>query len=91
MNGVIGLYGCYCHPFESFKDLNFHMRKKVNVGDKVIYRCNLFEGELLLFPKEGIIKEICEQKGYVIVAVNGDRFPGDNRLEHISNLIVTRE
>lgn len=43
----IGLYGCYCHPFESWDECKKFNKQKVNVGDIVKHRCNGKVGEVL--------------------------------------------
>jgi len=79
---VIGLHGCYCHPFESWEDHNKFHRQKITVGMIVKNRCTQEFSEVIS------LKDI---HGYVTVNV----FPQDCKrcitIEHYSNLIQEKD
>jgi hypothetical protein len=44
---IIGYYGCYCHPFRSFKESDQYHKEKYQIGDRVQNRCNGSEGTVI--------------------------------------------
>lgn len=76
MGVIIGLYGCYCHPFKSWAECDNEHNKRLKIDDNVQNRHTCMNG---------IVCEILETKGFVIVKY-GKR-ECDKHLEHVAELI----
>jgi hypothetical protein len=61
MKKIIGLYGCYCHSFKTWKECDFYHNQKFFVGQKVTIRCT---------GKKGVINEV--QKGGFVIVKTGE-------------------
>ena len=72
---IIGLYGCYCHPFNSWDELNEAVNKKYAVGARVKHRCT---GE------EGVIYSVKSNNWY---GVKYGDLPRDHTQEQSQNLM----
>jgi len=72
---IKGLYGCYCHPFESWKECLKYQNQRMKIGEAVKHRHSGIVG---------IVTELGEH-GYVTIKT-GD-LPRDIRSEHVQNLI----
>ena len=81
----IGLHGCACHPFDSWEECKRMHNQVFQLGDKVKQRHTAMIGTIFR-----IYNGTCE-KGYVIVKYNDGRFPRDQTLEHVANLILIDE
>lgn len=77
--GVIGLYGCYCHPFKDFKEVQFFNNQVVEIGQQ--YK-NRHSGVI------GIVQGFCEDNAnFVKIFVEPFDCNRCNQTEHKSNLI----
>lgn len=74
--GVIGLYTCSCHLFNNYEDSKKAKNQKLPINTNVKNRCS---------GKIGYVIELCKQKGYVIVKYG--KYPKDNHLEHVQELL----
>lgn len=78
MEGVIGLYGCYCHPFVDWKEHDKFLKQKLLKGTIVKVRCT---GEF------AEVVSVKSSSGFIDVFV----FPQDCArcltIAHVSNLI----
>jgi hypothetical protein len=81
----IGLHGCSCHPFENWEECKRMHNQVFQLGDKVKQRHTGMTG--IIFR---IYTAQCE-KGYVVVKYNDGKFPSDQTLEHVANLILINE
>lgn len=81
MSIVIGLYGCSCHPFESWQQHDFYNKKKYRVNDIVKDRCT----NLLGF----IIEK--KEMGFYTINMFPFKFKSDIISNHVSNLIPYNE
>jgi hypothetical protein len=73
---IIGLSGCYCHPYSSWEECNMYHNQKLPVGTPVQNRHS---------GKVGTVDKILKEHGFVIVKY-GD-LPKNMELEHVANLI----
>ncbi|ULT44104.1 hypothetical protein KRR40_12505 [Niabella defluvii] len=72
---ITGYYGCTCHPFKSWTELDKAFRKKFRIGDKVRNRCSGLEGE---------VYKILPDRGFYVVKYGP--LPRDQHLEHAQEL-----
>jgi len=72
---IKGLYGCYCHPFSSWKECYKFQSQKIKVGTTVKHRCT------------GIVGLVTELGPHGFVTVKNGDLPRDIRSEHVQNLI----
>lgn len=72
---ITGLYGCSCHPFNSWAECNKYHKQKLNVGDKVHNRCLNTYGEVF---------EKTDSKGFCLVKYGPNQC--DIHLEHVASL-----
>jgi len=73
---IIGLRGCYCHPFSSWKELAAAEKQIFTVGEIVQHRCYDIEDKIkTVYPKN----DPNQGFGYVVLEKFG--------LEHVQNLI----
>ena len=79
----IGLYGCYCHPFEDWEELKKFSNQKIIIGAKYKNRCTGVIG-----IATGLYKE---QKCYVEIFVEPYDCPRCNQMEHKQNLILVED
>ncbi|MCA4782880.1 hypothetical protein IF125_11550 [Empedobacter stercoris] len=77
--GVIGLYGCYCHPFKDWVEHNEFHKQIIKPGER--YRIRHTEEECIVegFSSDG--------SGYVKVFVEPFDCERCHQIEHKSNLI----
>lgn len=76
---ITGLYGCSCHPFDSWEDLKNYNDQKIEIGAKYRIRHS---------GKECIAKEFNkDQKYYIHIFVEPYDCPRCNQIEHKQNLI----
>ncbi len=75
---ITGLYGCSCHPFNSWKECDKEHSKQLRIGDKVTNRHS---------NKVGVIHEILKDNGFVTVKYG--EYQRDIELEHVAQLILT--
>lgn len=73
---IIGLHGCYCHPYESWEECEAAHKQKLPVGTPVKNRHSGLAGTV--HTQE-------DSQGFNTVRY-GDR-PCDIHLEHVANLI----
>jgi len=73
---IIGLFGCYCHPFSSWKECDKMHKQLLKVGQPVKNRHT---------DASGVVHKILEGKYWYTVKY-GD-LPRDLHLEHSANLI----
>ncbi len=73
---IIGLYGCYCHPFKSWEECNFYHNQKLSIGEPVQ---NRHTNDI------GNIHDICKETGFVTVKYGEKQ--SDIHLEHVAGLI----
>lgn len=77
---ITGLNGCSCHPFRNWIESKLYHNQKLKVTDRVRVRCT---------GKEGNIKEVCKGPGnYYIVAIDPQKYPGNNTLHHAADLQI---
>jgi hypothetical protein len=74
---ITGLYGCNCHPFESWAECDKAHRQKLSVGDIVSDRCT---------GKFGPVDEVLEEHFY-IVKLGTDGVERDYELCHAAELV----
>jgi len=72
---IIGLNGCYCHPFKNWDECKKYHTQKFKFEDKVKHRC---------YSKEGVISRV-EKDGFVIVKYGP--LQSDIELTHVPELI----
>lgn len=76
---VIGLYGCYCHPFKNWAEHEKYNKQKIVFGEKYINRCT---------GKECIAKNAMpDNKHFIEVFEEPYDCPRCNTFHHVSNLI----
>lgn len=75
---ITGLYGCPCHPFESWEDYKKYNTQKIEVGTKYKVRHT---------QKECVAMGLHEQNEYVLIFVEPYDCPRCNQIEHKQNLI----
>lgn len=76
---ITGLYGCKCHPYNSWAELKKFMNQKLKAPDKVIHRCiDKGKGKV----SKGNQKNVKEE--WVMVKWKDS---SSASLEHVSNLI----
>lgn len=82
-----GLHGCSCHPFNDWKDCDYHHKKKVVIGDKVENRHTQEKGIVheIYFDKNPKGKKV---NGFVVVNYGNGRKKSDYHLEHIAMLLI---
>jgi hypothetical protein len=73
---IIGLYGCYCHPFSTWGECNKMNKQKIKFGDIVKNRHT---------QKVGIANQDSDKQGFLIVRYG--ELTRDLHLEHVSQLI----
>lgn len=73
---IIGLHGCYCHPFESWEECEKYHKQKFSVGEPVKNRHT---------NATGTIHEVYKEKGYVTVKYGKNK--SDIHQEHVAMLI----
>lgn len=79
IKGVIGLYGCYCHPFKDWAEHNEFHNQKIIPGAK--YKIRHTE-------EECIVEEfISDNSNYVKIFVEPFDCERCHQIEHKSNLI----
>lgn len=72
MGSIIGYYGCYCHPFTSWSELDEFDNQQIAIGDSVKHRCTGREGIIIgkaketIYPTDGKPYEVEHTKCYVI-------------------------
>ena len=76
---VIGLHTCSCHLFKDYEEAKKYKNQKLPIGTTVKNRC---------CGKEGVVIELCEQKGYVLVKYGSQQ--KDIHLEHVQELVKTQ-
>jgi hypothetical protein len=72
---ITGLYGCSCHPFNSWEECDKYHKQKFEVGDPVTQRHT---------GRSGSIHQLHETKGFVIVKYGP--LPKNLELEHVAML-----
>lgn len=77
---IIGLYGCYCHPFDSWEEERSFSKQKITKGTKVKTRC---------LGRVGVAYTDSRSNGFLTVKF-GD-LPRDQELAHVANLHVIEE
>lgn len=82
MEGVIGLYGCYCHPFKDWEEHCYFNKQKVVIGSVVKVRCS----EMF-----AVVESSKNSGGYVNINILPCKFPRDSTYEHISNLVQSKD
>ena len=75
---VIGLFGCYCHPFKNWEEHDKFHKQKIEIGAKYKIR---HTGE------ECIVKGFSEDARYIKIFVAPYDCARCNQIEHKSNLI----
>ncbi|MDM1366320.1 hypothetical protein HX017_15370 [Myroides marinus] len=80
--GVIGLYGCYCHPFKSWEDHKHYDKQKIPIGSIVKIRCT---------QQFAIIESLKDYSGYVHINILPCTVERDKTIEHNSNLIQSKD
>ena len=73
---IIGLYGCYCHSFNTWEECNIAHNQILTIGQPILNRHTGLTGE---------VATICKKKGFVIVKYGEN--PCDMHLEHVASLI----
>ena len=76
-----GLYGCYCHPFNSWVECVRAHKQIFTIGQKVKNRHS---------DKEGFIIRTVEDSKYFWIVKYGS-FPKDEHLQHSANLILINQ
>lgn len=56
VNLIIGLFGCQCHPFSSWKTCVMFHERKFKPGDPVMHRCNRKKGKIVKDDKNGFYR-----------------------------------
>lgn len=77
---IIGLYGCYCHPFDSWEEERRFSKQKITKGTKVKTRC---------LGRVGVALKDSGTNGYLTVKFG--ELPRDQELAHVANLHVIEE
>lgn len=72
---IIGLYGCYCHPYESWEDCEKMHKQKLSIGALVKQRHSGAQGEVFRYLGSGFY------------TVKYGPKPSDEHLEHAANLV----
>lgn len=75
---ITGLYGCSCHPFESWKDCEYYHNQKLKTGTPVITRHT---------EKRGVVARYTGTKGFYLVRFGPEN--GQVEQYHAANLIRT--
>lgn len=78
---VTGLYGCNCHPFESWAEYERAQKQKLRVGDPVTHRCT---------GRSGVVSRV-DQGNWYLVKFGTKGVPSDHELEHAAGLIREEE
>jgi hypothetical protein len=76
----IGLYGCYCHPFEDWEDLKKYEKQKIEIGAKYKVRHTQLE----------CIVTAVNKGGHIDVFVEPYDCPRCNQSVHKQNLIKVK-
>lgn len=79
---IIGLNGCYCHPFKNWEECERFHNQKLKKGDAVINRCS---------GKKGFIYEAGSTRGDYIVNYEPCLVPSDRTLEDAASLVLIIE
>tara|TARA_R110002126_G_scaffold78629_1_gene195639 strand:+ start:17970 stop:18266 length:297 start_codon:yes stop_codon:yes gene_type:complete len=90
---IIGLYGCYCHPYKSWEDLKYHEKKKLTLGQKVKHRCDKRQGVILGNVENTIYPDDLTKEPYKVINkqfydIKYGELPRDHQIIHVSNAII---
>ena len=77
MPAITGLYGCSCHPFQSWEDLDMYMKQHLVVGQLVQIRHT---------GQKAYVMEVSKDR-YCRVNCLPCKMPSNITIEHVSNLI----